>query len=186
MNNRRKTYLSLLGVTALVLILDQWSKYLVRTYLPVSQIYKPDLGPFSFIEFVYLQNSGALMSSFKGMNVLFISLAVIICGILLFAAPRVAGENGAMRLALGLLLGGVTGNMIDRILFKSVTDFIIFWNSAIVNIADLSIFLGVLIMAYAIWVQERKPTEPPQGSEANTSLPKSGSLPEDDREVDEV
>jgi lipoprotein signal peptidase len=88
-----------------VLILDQWSKYLVRTHLPASQIYKPDLGPFSFIEFVYLQNSGALMSSFKGMNVLFISLAVIICGILLFAAPRVAGENGAMRLALGLLLG---------------------------------------------------------------------------------
>ena len=180
MNNRRKTYLSLLGVTALVLILDQWSKYLVRTHLPASQIYKPDLGPFSFIEFVYLQNSGALMSSFKGMNVLFISLAVIICGILLFAAPRVAGENGAMRLALGLLLGGVTGNMIDRILFKSVTDFIIFWNSAIVNIADLSIFLGVLMMAYAIWVQERKPTEPLEGdNQVDISPPESGGPPED-------
>ncbi|PKN90290.1 MAG: hypothetical protein CVU45_03340, partial [Chloroflexi bacterium HGW-Chloroflexi-7] len=59
------------------------------------------------------------------------------------------------RFALSLQLAGAVGNLIDRIFFGRVTDFISVGNFAIFNVADSSITVGVIILLIAVWWQDR-------------------------------
>jgi signal peptidase II len=66
-------------------------------------------------------------------------------------------ENVWIRISAGLILGGAMGNGIDRILRNYVVDFVDvgFW--PIFNIADLSVVVGVAILAYFLWQEESHP-----------------------------
>ena len=61
-----------------------------------------------------------------------------------------------MRIALAMQFGGALGNLIDRILFGPVTDFISAGNFAVFNVADASITVGVGLLILALWINERK------------------------------
>lgn len=67
-----------------------------------------------------------------------------------------------MRIAIAMQLGGALGNLIDRIVFGPVTDFISVGNFAVFNIADSSITVGVGLLILALWLDEKneKKAEP--------------------------
>lgn len=74
-----------------------------------------------------------------------------------------------MRLAMAMQLGGAVGNLIDRIVFGPVTDFISVGNFAVFNIADASITVGVGILILALWLSERKEKNEESVSDENNS-----------------
>ena len=87
-------------------------------------------------------------------------------------------EDWTLKLAMGLQLGGATGNLIDRLLMGKVTDFISILRFPVFNIADASITVGVLVLLLGVWINERlekmKSGEAPPTVEAPIDSVKEG------------
>jgi len=127
----------LLIIFFFVLFLDQFTKYIIRANLLVKESIPVIKGIFSI---TYLRNTGVSFSLFKGFNLLFIFISVIIFGFFVFIYLK----KRKYPVQFALIFAGIIGNLIDRILFGSVTDFFNFHVWPVFNIADSSIFIGVL------------------------------------------
>ena len=145
------------GVLALVagtvIILDQWTKSLVRTTLAFQTTWLPDwlqwLSPYARI--VHWNNSGAAFGSFQNGNSVFTVLAIIVILMILYYYPRVDAKDWPLRLAMGLQVGGAAGNLIDRLQMGRVTDFISIGSFPVFNVADSAISVGVAVLLVGIW-----------------------------------
>ncbi|HEU5222968.1 MAG TPA: signal peptidase II [Candidatus Lumbricidophila sp.] len=130
------------GVAVIVFAGDQFTKHLVETTLP-SQRVVPVFG--EFLQWYYVRNSGAAFSFASGMTWIFTVLAASVLVFIVWYAPRIRAVVWAVM--FGLLLGGVLGNLSDR-LFRPpafgqghVIDFIStpWMMPAIYNVADCAI-----------------------------------------------
>ena len=152
-----RDYLVLLGVGGIVVALDQWTKWLVRTNLPFQDTWLPDwlswLSPYARI--VHWSNSGAAFGSFQNGNTVFSILAVIVIAVIVYYYPRVEASDWTLRLAMALQLGGAAGNLIDRLEMGRVTDFISVGTFPVFNVADSSITIGVVVLLLGVWLKER-------------------------------
>lgn len=159
-----KNYWMLFGVAAVMVGLDQWTKYLVRTNIPFGGSWMPWewLAPYARI--VHWTNNGVAFGMFQGFGMIFALLALIVSGAIIYYYPQIPSDQWIMRIALGLQLGGALGNLVDRIIFNfEVTDFISVGNFAVFNVADSSISVGVAILLIAIWISDsKKKTQPDQ------------------------
>jgi len=91
-----------------------------------------------------------------GLSDVFRILAIIVAIAILYYYPQIPRNEWPLRLALGLQFAGAVGNGIDRIRVGWVTDFISLGNLPVFNIADLSIFVGTIILVIWVWMNERK------------------------------
>ncbi|MBE9913591.1 signal peptidase II [Paenibacillus donghaensis] len=130
-------------LTLVVVLIDQGSKWWVRTFMEVGE-HRSVLAP--YLHFEYYQNSGAAFSSFQGYGKWFAYLALIVVGGLIYYRIKGKISGKLMELAAGLLAGGALGNAFDRLFYGKVTDFIVWGSgSGIMNMADLAINAGVLL-----------------------------------------
>ena len=130
----------------LVLAADQISKYMVRANMrPYESI--PVIK--NIFHLTYVNNTGAAFSMLRGKILFFtvFSSAVIIA--LVYALIKLPLEK-RIRLLLALIIGGATGNLIDRVRFGYVVDFLDFRVWPVFNIADCAIVVGVAILAFII------------------------------------
>lgn len=93
---------------------------------------------------------------FQDGNPFFIILTFLIVGGILYFVSNLEDDNLWMWAAGGLYLGGAIGNLIDRLLFGAVTDFISVGTFYIFNVADASINVSVVMLLILFWLQERK------------------------------
>jgi signal peptidase II len=157
------------GLAALVVVADQITKSLIRANLAPFETYAPLPALADFFTLIHTTNTGAAFGMFKAGGNLFTLIAVIVVGAILYYYPRIPLGQTGVRIALGLQLGGAIGNLIDRLLYGPVTDFIFFhWynllNAPIFNLADLSITSGVIVLVLLMWQEhraERKPEPTP-------------------------
>lgn len=133
-----RALLALVAVALVAVVLDQVSKYLVETRLPLGESV-PVLG--EVLQFLYVKNSGAAFSLASGYTWIFSIAASAVTVFIILFARRIRSMSWA--LLFGMLLGGTVGNLIDR-LFREpgfgighVVDFIqVMYFPAIFNIAD--------------------------------------------------
>lgn len=133
----------------LVVAADQLTKFWVRAHPLGETIYQ--LG---FLRIVRIQNTGAAFGLFPNHSLIltivdFIAIALIL--VILLSGRFSFLKVNLSRFALGLILGGTIGNLIDRSRFGSVTDFIDvgFW--PVFNIADSALTVGIIILAYFLF-----------------------------------
>ena len=133
-----------LSVSSLVLIVDRLTKYILFRNLSEGESVRVIPGLFHI---TLVLNSGAAFGLFKGRSVFFmVSTALVIVFICLYVIR--GGYKDLLTLtALGLILGGAAGNLIDRVLFGYVIDFLDFRIWPVFNIADASITIGASILA---------------------------------------
>lgn len=132
-------------ISSLVIIADQITKHLVRVYIKSYEV----LNILPFLRIVHIRNEGAAFGLFKGfgnINFIIISIiAIIVVIYLLFKDKR-------DRINLSLILGGATGNLIDRIIYGNVTDFIDLYAGRFhwpaFNIADSALTIGISLMFF--------------------------------------
>ena len=143
---------SILFVAPIVIILDQLSKYFVLRFLQPFE----SLEVFPFLHIVHVQNPGAAFGMFRNMASHFfivISVAAVIF-IIYLLKKRVYSPLG-----LSLILGGAIGNLIDRVLYGKVVDFIDFsigdfhWYTF--NIADSALTIGVSIIILSMLLHKK-------------------------------
>jgi signal peptidase II len=151
-----KNYWLLFTVASLILIVDQISKALVRNNIPFGGRWMPLEWLTPYFRFVYWENTGAAFGMFQNSGTIFGILAVIVSIFIIVYYPQIPQKETLMRIALAMQLGGALGNLIDRILFGPVTDFISVGKFAVFNVADASISVGVALLILALWINERK------------------------------
>lgn len=136
----------------MVVVLDQWTKFLVITNLTIHQSHNI-IKDILHITLVY--NTGAAFGIFKGKAVLFTFVAAAASiGIIIFYKLKKV-KNRIVEFSLGLILGGAISNLIDRLRFGYVLDFIDFRIWPVFNLADSAITLGVALIICFIFMTER-------------------------------
>ena len=147
----------LLIPSGVIVALDQWTKWLVRTHLPFEGTWLPGrlhwLSPYARI--VNWSNSGAAFGSFQNGNAVFTVLAILVIIAIIYYFPRVEASDWTLRVAMCLQMGGAAGNLVDRLLAGKVTDFISIGTFPVFNVADSSITVGVIVLLLGIWIKER-------------------------------
>lgn len=151
-----KEYWLLFIIASVVVILDQVSKSLVRAHIPFGGRWMPLAWLAPYFRFVHWENTGAAFGFFQNGGWIFAIMAVIVSIVIVTYYPQIPKEKKLMRIAMAMQLGGALGNLIDRIMFGPVTDFISVGNFAVFNIADSNITVGVGLLILALWLDERQ------------------------------
>lgn len=150
-------------VAAVVVILDQLSKWLVVKYVPLYG--RIELLP--FLDVTHIINRGAAFGIFRDLpesvRLPLFAFVLIAALVVIFIFLKKAGPgNRLLVFSLGLIMGGAVGNSIDRFRLRYVTDFIDFhWfgNPALhwppFNIADTAITIGVILILYDTFILKR-------------------------------
>ncbi len=142
--------LNWLWLSLLVLVLDQASKVAIN----VSMRLYESIAVLPFFNLTYVHNTGAAFSFLSDaggwQRWLFAGLAVIISAVLTIWLARLQKHETLLAIALSLVLGGAVGNLIDRLAYGYVIDFLDVyynhWHWPAFNIADSAIFIGVVLM----------------------------------------
>lgn len=150
MPQKRAKWLFLFGVVGLVLLLDQVSKALVLREMRLYETLQPIPALVPFFQLTRIENTGAAFGFLPMAGDVFLILAAVMVGVMLFFYPRIPANAWWLHLAYGLVCGGALGNAIDRLQYGLVVDFIHYQIPGLIsnvsNIADHAIVIGVLIV----------------------------------------
>jgi len=136
----------------IIILFDQLSKFIIRSSF--SQYQRLSIiGDYLYLTFV--KNRGAAFGILSGQRIFFIIITVLFLVFIIYLYQKELPQTAAVKTALIFLLGGSTANLIDRMLLHYVTDFIAFdlfdfYKLPVINIADIFIFFGVVILIYQL------------------------------------
>jgi len=147
---RNMSMLKWLWLSLLALVLDQGSKLLVDSTMQLYQ----SIPLLPFFKLTYVHNTGAAFSFLSEaggwQRWFFAGLALVISVIIAVWLSRLEKHETLLAVSLSLILGGAVGNLIDRLAYGYVIDFLDVyygtWHWPAFNIADSAITLGVALM----------------------------------------
>jgi signal peptidase II len=147
------------GIAALVLILDQWTKWLIVKNMELGEriiLWDPWFALLSH------RNRGAAWGMLQGQMWIFtIVTIVVVIGIIYYFHKEAKGKH-FFAISLMILLGGALGNFVDRIFRGEVVDFIdvlipiINYEFPIFNIADAALTISVIMLIFVLLKEEQK------------------------------
>jgi signal peptidase II len=148
-------------LAAIVVALDQLTKWMVLERMNLHNEI-PVISGFFSLQFVY--NPGAAFGMLANQQWLFILVATTAVGAMLWFLRHPDAQHPVIKVAMGLLMGGAIGNLIDRIRFDKVVDFLLFyWRDYYFpnfNVADIAVTVGVgLFVLHMMLTGEKKPRE---------------------------
>ena len=164
--NLRNKYLFLFIISSALIIIDQYTKFMVSLHIPLNYSVKVVAG---FFNLTHIRNSGVAFGIFSEQNselkpylLIFVSIIAIIAILVIF--HQTEREKKLVQTGLVLVFSGAIGNLIDRVLHKEVIDFIdIFFNNRhwpAFNVADACITIGVMLLAADLLVSSKRFNSP--------------------------
>ena len=159
--SRLLAYRRLLVIAAIVLIADQLTKLAIVAHLPFPT-YGEGHGAITvirdFFYIVHVGNTGAAWSMFSGQSVLLAIFALVTLATIVIWRHALGLRERRSQLCFGLLCGGIVGNVIDRLAYGHVVDFIDLHFGSYVyptfNVADSGICVGIV---FYLWHSLREP-----------------------------
>ena len=149
MNKTKRYYLSALAELAVLVLLDQLSKYAAVLYLKNQSDIILIPGVF---ELYYLENRGAAWGLLENARFFFLITAVILTGLIFFYYRKLPLEHhwNLSRFLMIMLASGAVGNAIDRFLHGYVIDFLYFSaiNFPVFNVADCYVTLSIALFLF--------------------------------------
>lgn len=151
-----KKHLPFFLIAAIVLLLDQISKYMIEAVMDLGESIQVIPG---FFQLLYVRNTGAAWSLFAGSSMLFFYIITAVAVIILFLFYRSCETKDYWsKASLALMMAGALGNLIDRLCFQYVRDFLSFdifgYHFPVFNIADCALCIGVFMIAGKILLEE--------------------------------
>ncbi|NQU40706.1 MAG: signal peptidase II [Lentisphaerae bacterium] len=149
----------ILWVSAAIAVLDQASKYLIRDRFHVGD-FIPVIP--RFFDLHYVQNTGAAWGLFAGFSHWLVLVSVVMLVVLVVFRRSIMTDSLIHRCATALMIGGIVGNLIDRVRLGYVVDFLDFYwierggphHFPAFNVADSAICIGVgLYILTQVWPQ---------------------------------
>ena len=155
-------YLLLTVVSGGVIIIDQLSKYAVQHMMTLHSPIEVIPG---FLNLTYMQNPGAAFGIFGDVAetmrlVILIGITLLAFVILIYMYLKIKEKDNLVLISVAMIIGGAIGNLIDRIRFQKVIDFLDFYMGRYhwpaFNIADSAITAGTMILVFTILFSGRK------------------------------
>ncbi|SKC91258.1 signal peptidase II [Maledivibacter halophilus] len=138
-------------IIILIILLDQWTKYLAIIHLKAIDTYPLIQDVFHL---TYRKNTGAAFSILRDKQMLLKIVTLIVVIALVVYLFRIINRRNLLlvKLPLAFIIGGAIGNLIDRIRLEYVIDFFDFTliNFAVFNVADMFIVIGSILFGYAV------------------------------------
>jgi len=142
-------------IAVVMIVIDQWTKYLVIENMTIGE-------SIPIIDNIFYltshRNPGAAWGILQGQMWFFYMITLIVVGIIIYYIEHYAKTNRLLGVSLGLVLGGAIGNLIDRVRFQEVVDFVdvyIFsYDYPIFNVADSSLVVGVILIGIITLFEE--------------------------------
>ena len=135
-----------LGIAAVVMVLDQLTKAWLVANVALGEV-REVVG--ESVRLVFHQNSGALFGLFRDQAVVFGLLSIVVIGLIVGYHAQ-SGRSRYMSIALGFLLGGALGNLVDRLRLGYVVDFVDIGIGDLrfytFNVADSAISTAIVLM----------------------------------------
>ncbi|ADQ15018.1 signal peptidase II [Halanaerobium hydrogeniformans] len=129
--------------SSLIIFLDQITKFLIRNHLIEYQ----EINIITeFLSLRFIKNKGAAFGILEGQRYFFIIVTFLFYILIYYLYKKELSDHWTAKSALIFLLGGSVGNLIDRIAFHYVIDFIAIANFPVFNFADIFIFFGILLL----------------------------------------
>jgi signal peptidase II len=159
----------ILCITIAVTFLDQVTKHLVGLHLRLGEHIEVLPGYFNL---AHVHNTGAAWGMLAGLNGWLILLSISMLVFLVGFHRSVLGEGSVNRWSVGLMLAGVIGNLVDRVRFGYVVDFLDFhWRGhhfPAFNVADSAICTGVglFLLLHGLQAGKRDPQPPASADDA--------------------
>ena len=151
-----ENYALLLLTVGVILLLDQVSKFLIRSQLGIWT----SRGPWNILGvdlyLVHMPNTGIVMNLLQGAGLVITVFGLLVAGVIVYYFPKVSRHNRMARFGMGLMLGGILGNIIDRIFVGYITDFVLIGSMPVFNLADICVYSGVILMAISVLRDSKK------------------------------
>ncbi len=150
-------------ITALIVVTDQITKQIVmHSGLALGE--SADFIPW-LINFTYVKNDGAAWGMLDNARWVFMTLSSLAMLAIVYVLVKYRKRHVMLEIGLAFVLGGGIGNMIDRIIYGSVTDFLHFTsesfpilnrNFPVFNVADIFVTVGAFVLiVYLLFVEPR-------------------------------
>ena len=149
----------LIIIIVAIIALDQWSKWAIKTSFNLYQS-KPVIQ--DLLHFTYVTNDGmAFGLSFPGGKHVLLIMTILLTGFIVGFLWKEKNGHHLIKYGLAIILGGAIGNLIDRLLYGKVVDFLDLmignFHWYIFNIADSSVTIGmILFIIHSIYVEQKK------------------------------
>ena len=149
----------LIIIIAAIIVLDQWSKWAIKTSFNLYQS-KPVIQ--DLLHFTYVTNDGmAFGLSFPGGKHVLLIMTILLTGFIVGFLWKEKNGHPLIKYGLALILSGAIGNLIDRLLYGKVVDFLDLmignFHWYIFNIADSSVTIGmILFIVHSIYIDQKK------------------------------
>ena len=149
----------LIIIIVAIIALDQWSKWAIKTSFNLYQS-KPVIQ--DLLHFTYVTNDGmAFGLSFPGGKHVLLIMTILLTGFIVGFLWKEKNGHPLIKYGLALILSGAIGNLIDRLLYGKVVDFLDLmigdFRWYIFNIADSSVTIGmILFIIHSIYIEQKK------------------------------
>ena len=147
-----------LVIAGLVVVIDQVIKYFVAMYLPQAGVVTaiPHL-----LDLNYVENPGVAFGMFENMRWIFVALNSVIIVVLLYIIIFKKIKSKMFLISSALIIGGGIGNLIDRVLYGYVIDYLqLSFFSPVCNFADYAVTVGtVLLVIYLLFMSDSSKKE---------------------------
>src|SRR5687768_11098495 len=146
------------GVAIFVFVLDRITKMWIEENIPLHEG-RQVVG--EYVRIVHTQNTGAAFGLLPERTTLLSVLSVVAVLAILYYYRQIASNSPLIAATLGMQLGGAFGNLVDRVRQGYVVDFVDVgipggWRFWAFNVADSSIVVGIILVTFLLWQEERK------------------------------
>lgn len=150
-------------ISALLVGLDQWSKYLTVQNISLGETKEFIPG---FLSLTHLRNTGAAWSLLEGKMIFFYVITVIVSVVIIYLLIKNYKKNIWYSVGLSFVLAGAIGNFIDRVRLGYVVDMLQtdFMNFPIFNVADSTLVVGVICIFIYLILDEKAAKEGKNGT----------------------
>lgn len=149
-------YNTIFIMSGVVLLLDQIIKKIIELSMNVNSSISIIDG---FFNITYVQNTGAAFSMFQNSRLFLVIIALLSLLLIIYMVTHDKNKTNLNKLSYGLLIGGIIGNLVDRVFLGYVIDYLDFnifgYSFPVFNLADIGIVVGIFLMVIIMMWGER-------------------------------
>lgn len=131
-----------------IVLIDQLTKFLIKANFQLNESI-PIIN--NIFHLTYINNFGAGFGILQQQKWILVFISIIVIGLIFYYLDKIKEKELLLQVLVGFILGGTTGNLIDRLYYGYVIDFLDFQVWPIFNIADSFVTIGVIGLIIYLW-----------------------------------
>lgn len=141
-------YMTVFSIALIAVLIDQITKLLIKTNFQLNQGIPLVKDVFHLR---YIRNFGAGFGIMQQQTWILIFISITVIGVILYYLDRIKDKEILLQFLVGFVLGGTIGNLIDRVSYGSVIDFLDFRIWPVFNFADGFVTIGIIGLVVYLW-----------------------------------